>query len=539
MPDESAGAAASRSGRRRDLGDFQTPPALAAAVLRRLSAQGETFDRILEPTCGRGAFLREAMALARPPREMIGVEVHPPHADEAARLASEGPGPRVEILPASLFHLDLASDLRWRDGGPLLVVGNPPWVTAAELGRLGSGNSPARRNLKGASGLEARTGASNFDLAEAVWIKLLEELAAERPTIAMLCKTAVARSVLDHARRRAIPIAEAALFEIDAPRWFGAAVGACLLRVAVGPPGSGVVDSIPVFADLDADAPRAVLGFRGGRIVADSGAMDRMAFGLGECPWTWRQGLKHDAADVMELVWSPDAGWRNGLGEVVEVEPDCLYPLAKGADLKRDTPAGRPRRAVIVTQRALGEDTGAIRGRWPLAWDYLERHAGRFDRRRSSIYRGRPRFAIFGIGPYSFAPWKVAVGGLLRPPAFRVVGPAGGRPTMLDDTCYLLPCQSAAEAAVLATLGNGPVAQALIAALSFADAKRPVTKRLLQRLDLSAILLRADDVELASAARGLLDGLGPADGDGGESVPEVIGRWKQQFRERPPSPGGV
>ena len=72
---------------------------------------------------------------------------------------------------------------------------------------------------------------------------------------------------------------------------------------------------------------------------------------------------------------------------------------------------------------------------------------------------------------------------------------------MLDDTCYLLPCQTAVEAAVLAALCNDPVALELIRALSFPDAKRPVTKGLLQRIDLSAILMQADVVEL-TAMRG-------------------------------------
>ncbi|WP_165232351.1 class I SAM-dependent methyltransferase [Aquisphaera insulae] len=534
MRDEIAARTVPVAGRRRDLGDFQTPRALAQAVLDRLWKGAPSFTRLLEPTCGRGVFLRESLALDPPPRELIGVEIHPPHAAEASRIASEFPEVPFRIIQGSVFHLDLGIDLSWREDGPLLIVGNPPWVTAAELGRLGSGNSPTRRNLKDASGLEARTGASNFDLAEAVWIKLLEELAGIRPTIAMLCKTSVARAVLEQARRRSIPIADAALFEIDARRWFGAAVGACLMRITVGPPGVPGVDTIPVFAELEAERPRAHLGFRGGRLVADAPSIDRVSFGLGECPWTWRQGLKHDAADVMELEWSSDtvrSGWRNGLGEAVEVEAECLYPLIKGADLKGPS-RGRRRRALIVTQRALGEDTEAIRDRWPLAWRYLERHAERLGSRRSSIYRGRPRFAIFGVGPYSFSPWKVAIGGLLRRPTFRVIGPVLGRPTMLDDTCYLLPCESAAEAAVLCALGNGPVAQTILAASSFPDAKRPVTKGLLQRVDLSAILLRADDGELAAAAGDLLAGIGADAGAEGASIPAVIERWKREFRER-------
>ncbi len=86
----------------------------------------------------------------------------------------------------------------------------------------------------------------------------------------------------------------------------------------------------------------------------------------------------------------------------------------------------------------------------------------------------------------------MAVSGLHKAPAFRAVGPRDGRPVMLDDTCYFLPCSSAPEAAALSALCNDPIALTFLGAASFADAKRPITKALLQRLDLRAILERAD-----------------------------------------------
>ena len=70
----------------------------------------------------------------------------------------------MSIKRRDLFDLDLKRDLRWREQGPLLVIGNPPWVTNSELGTLASPNRPPRRNIKGLRGLEARTGASNFDV---------------------------------------------------------------------------------------------------------------------------------------------------------------------------------------------------------------------------------------------------------------------------------------------------------------------------------------------------------------------------------------
>src|SRR5206468_1166176 len=80
-----------------------------------------------------------------PPREVIGVEAQAKHLEAARTVASAAPGSvRVELLGGDLFGLDLRAALDWRGGGPLLVVGNPPWVTSAELGVLGSRNGPER-----------------------------------------------------------------------------------------------------------------------------------------------------------------------------------------------------------------------------------------------------------------------------------------------------------------------------------------------------------------------------------------------------------
>src|ERR1019366_7153475 len=92
-----------------------------------------------------------------------------------------------------------------------------------------------------------------------------------------------------------------------------------------------------------------------------------------------------------------------------------------------------PHRFVLVTQRALGEDTGAIRERAPKTWAYLIAHRRQLDARKSSIYRGQPAFAMFGVGDYAFAPYKVAIGGLYKRLSFQVIGLVKGRPVMLDD----------------------------------------------------------------------------------------------------------
>lgn len=489
---------AGRPRERRHLGDFPTPPGLARDILKAIRSWGVPWTRLLEPTCGSGTFLHAAIEEPDPPAELVGIEIDEAHCTAAGTITPPGPDVSVRVIQANLFDLDLRRDLRWTHSGPLLVVGNPPWITSAELGRLPGSNGPDRRNLRSLPGLAALTGASNFDLAEAVWIKLIEELADQQPTIALLCKTAVARSVLEFVRRQGLDVVGADLHEIDAARWFRVSVRAGLFRLTLGAGGRSV--RVPVYPTLESQSPREVMAFHEERLIADVERLGPVAFAIGACPLTWRQGLKHDAAAVMELTADDPLGpWRNGLGEVVDVEPEALYPLLKGGDVRKP-PADRPYRRVIVTQRRIGEPTETLADRAPRLWAYLRRHAERFNGRKSSIYRGRPPFALFGVGPYSFSDWKVAVSGLHRPACFRAIGPDQGRPAMLDDTCYLLPCESSTEAAVLASLCNHRVSLDLIEALSFPGSKRPVTKGMLQRLDLSAILERADRREVEAGA---------------------------------------
>ena len=58
---------------------------------------------------------------------------------------------------------------------------------------------------------------------------------------------------------------------------------------------------------------------------------------------------------------------------------------------------------------------------------------------------------------------------------------------MLDDTCYFIACNSAEQTAFLTALLNDPLCLELIQSIAFLDAKRPITKKLLQRINLRAL----------------------------------------------------
>jgi hypothetical protein len=199
----------------------------------------------------------------------------------------------------------------------------------------------------------------------------------------------------------------------------------------------------------------------------------------------WRSGIKHDCARVMELRHD-GSGFRNGLGECVDIEDEILFPMLKGSELTVDR-VSQPKRWMIVPQRRVGDETSTLRTTAPKAWQYLLDHASALDRRASSIYRNRPRFSIFGIGDYSFAPWKVAISGFAKTLEFVVVGCAEGKPIVLDDTACFVGCQIEDEARTIAVLLNSTPAREFYGSLVFWDTKRPITIEVLRRLDIEAL----------------------------------------------------
>ena len=79
---------------------------------------------------------------------------------------------------------------------------------------------------------------------------------------------------------------------------------------------------------------------------------------------------------------------------------------------------------------------------------------------------------------------------------------------MLDDTCYFIPCESAEQACLLGSLLNSTISMDFINSTTFWDSKRPVTKKLLQRIDIRALLEAVDKERLLESANQCLIELG-------------------------------
>ncbi|MGI9515954.1 MAG: N-6 DNA methylase [Pirellulaceae bacterium] len=475
-----------------EFGDFQTPPALAEQVCQLLVRRGVRPRSVLEPACGKGSFLLAASRTIPEVERLAGMEINPKYCSAARESLEQSPFKgKWEISTADFFELDWDS-LVCELPQPVLVLGNPPWVTNSQLGSLNSTNLPDKSNHQNHRGIDAITGKSNFDISEFMLLRALDWLDGTTGSLAMLCKSTVARKVLRQAWQDGSKILSTDIFQIDAQAHFGAAVDACLLLMQLHPDGTNA--ECRVHSSLTADA-----GFSFGvcreRLVSDMAKFQRWQHLGGGPRGTWRSGIKHDCAQVMQLQRDGD-GFRNGLGEYVELEPDYLYPLLKSSDLaKQSSPV--PRRFVIVPQQFVGQPTEPICDHAPKTWQYLMSHGERLDRRASSIYRNRPRFSVFGVGDYSFSPWKVAIAGLYKQLNFRTIGPAENRPVVLDDTCYFCPCVDQCHAEQLLGELQSRAATEFLESQIFWDNKRPITAELLNQLNLAKL---AEELEIADVA---------------------------------------
>lgn len=480
-------------------GDFQTPVDLAFQVTQFLHAAGASPSAVIEPTCGVGNFLVASIRTFGGGIPHYGFDVNPDHVCTARDVLAGQKNGRHELTCENFYDKDWLAFFRSLPDG-LLIVGNPPWVTNSTLGSIRGGNLPEKRNFQGHRGFSAKTGRANFDISEWMLIKLLESLRGRQATLAMLCKTATARRVLRHVWNRGFDVRDASLHGVDAKQAFGVSVDACLFVAHTGGENHG--QTARVYTDFRMTNPVSTFGICRGELISDVEAFKRVEDINGIEYRKWRSGVKHDAAKVMEL--KPDGnGWVNGFGVRHCLEPTCLFPLLKSSDLANDRL--RPSKYVLLTQRQITDDTACIRVNAPKTWRYLLAHGDALDRRRSSIYARRPRFAVFGVGPYTFSPWKVAVSGLYKNPVFRVVGSVNGPPVVLDDTCYFVPCETKEEATFFCWMLNSDIARMFIRSLVFFDSKRPITIDILKRIDLKKLAARMNvgakaDSYLADAA---------------------------------------
>jgi hypothetical protein len=176
----------------------------------------------------------------------------------------------------------------------------------------------------------------------------------------------------------------------------------------------------------------------------------------------------------------------NGLGESYELEETYIFPLVKGSSVAQNKTKATDR-YILVTQSFVGESTESIKDLAPKTWAYLEKHESLLNNRKSKIYQNSPRFSIFGVGSYTFAPWKIAICGLYKKLSFRLIGQINEKPAIFDDTVYFLSFFDEKSAYESYKLLTSSLAKDFYLSLIFWDEKRPIKSTILNSLNLAAL----------------------------------------------------
>ena len=462
---------------KRSYGDYQTPPVFAGQVCGFLKhTLGISPSIIIEPTCGIGNFIKSSLIFNA--TVIYGFEINPEYCSTCAKEIDDI---RVKIINCDFFSYNLQS---LRNNQNTLVIGNPPWITNSSLTTLGSRNLPEKRNIKFLKGIDALTGASNFDICECIILKLLSVFRGTNTTIAMLCKPIVARNIFNELYRLKVNYNYCNLYDFDAAKWFGISASACLLVVQL----TSQSNRVPTICHIyDFDSPQIAknsFGYEKDKFYSDL-SIKNDDFD-GKCYLEWRQGIKHDCAKIMEL--SSDNGVLiNGKKNIMDIEDDFVFPLIKGSMFKKPIISDFSK-FVIVTQRKSGEETKYIQNQAPKTWAYLMKNKELLKKRKSSVYQNVPLFSMFGVGEYSYSQFKVGVSGFYKEPLFSVLYSPDKKPVMLDDTGYFISFSCFENAYIAMLYLNSHRVYTFLKSLVFKDAKRPYTKKVLSRLNFSKII---------------------------------------------------
>jgi hypothetical protein len=462
---------------KREFGDYQTPSDFADKVCLYLKKHRcISPSAVVEPTCGLGNFLKSSLIFDA--KEYYGIEINSEYCKYCNETIHDE---RVQIINSNFFAF--SSRKLVKDSSQILVIGNPPWVTNSTLSALDSDNVPSKVNFKGLKGIDAITGTSNFDICEYIILQLVNEYRNTNTIISVICKTSVARNVFKELKRNNTAFSSCDILEFDAAKVFGINVSACIFVIQL----SDKSESIDVCSVYDFERPEQIksqFGYSNGRFYSNFNT--KTDDFDGKCCFEWRQGVKHDCSKIMELTMF-NGTLQNGKNEPVQIEEDIVFPLIKSSMFKAPV-IHNFSKYVIVTQKKTREETAHLEHEVPKTWKYLTDNKSSFDNRKSSIYRGAPPFSMFGVGAYSYATYKVGVSGFYKHPLFSVLYSDDNKPVMTDDTSYFICFDSYDMAYVAMLLLNSEKVQSFLASIAFLDAKRPYTKKVLERIDFNKIV---------------------------------------------------
>jgi len=466
--------------KKKEFGDFQTPFKLAEEVVSLLKDKYKIKPEIIiEPSCGKGSFVYEACKLFTS-AIIYAFDINQNYINIAQKKCQNCEN-FIKFKKVDFFKFDWKSFFKEIDTQKeLLILGNPPWITNSDLGNINGKNTPRKENFEKNKGIEAITGKANFDISEWMILQYLQWIQNRNGTIAQLCKFSVARKIINHIEKNNINY-KGDIYLIDAQKEFNVSVKACLLVI------KPTLDKkiFSVYKTIDSKKPLHTIERRNDIVIRNIEIFDKwnkfFLSNKNKSPYIWRTGIKHDCAKVMELEYLGNNKYKNGFNKIVVLENNYIYPLFKSSDIANKIV--EPRKWVIVTQKKVGENTDLIAKSAPLTWEYLMKYKKCFENRKSKIYKNKPMFSIFGVGEYSFKPWKIAISSLYKKLDFVLVSPFKQKTIMFDDTVNFLSFNSLEEATFIYNLLKSKPVLEFLDSMIFWDEKRPITTKILNKIN--------------------------------------------------------
>jgi len=512
-------------------GEYYTPEWLADLALDRAGvvagkAGGAEFDgvRFCDPSCGSGVFLvRAAKRLIAatqrshgrdPMQAIVGLDNNP-LAVLTARvnlLACLGnAAATIEQPPFVFLHDAIRSENRF--GRFSHVVGNPPWVLWDNLPadyRRETARLWKRHGLFSLSAREAQLGGGKKDLAMLFTYTAADSYLADGGTLAFIINQGLLQSRRAGAGFRRFTIGDdllddanclrvASVDDLTASKPFDAAARPALIVLrkgertrypvdyAVWPAGGATARGTEQkrFArpsrQSDATSPWEIIDSPDtSRVRGKQAYIARTGvFTGGANSVFWVNVLEHRGP--LALVRNIQAGKHEALQVEAEIESHLLYPLLCWRDVRKWSAV--PRQHIILVQDPATRQPIALddlRRQAPKAYEYLMRFESVLRARRSGIVRAMMErtawYAMFGVGPYSLAAWKVVWRRMTREFTAAVVGTMslGGlpeRPILPQETITFIPCEHEQEAHYLCALLNSPQVLARARSCSVAGGK--------------------------------------------------------------------
>lgn len=443
--------------------EYQTPLFFTDEICNYLKNELEINpDIIIEPTCGIGNFIKSA-SKTFPKSQIYGIDIDK---EKLNKIDSTIPNIKLineNILTLKFNHFDKKNSF--------LIIGNPPYFTKNKLSKI---------NAKNKTDLKVLTNNENIDISEYILLNIIDEFKNTKTTLAFLCKTKISRNVFIKLVRNKIEYSFIKQININSRKIYKIKEDTCLFIIQFG--GKILTDKTCKVSEIS--NPSKLLyefGFVEDKFYSN---IDDIPPIDGKCELEWRHGVKHDCAKIMEFTLENNQ-LINKNYEPVNIEKTLIYPLLKSGQLKKPI-VNETSKYVLITQNKIKQDTNYIKTEAPKTWKYLKDNKEYFDKRKSSSYTNTPEFSIFGIGDYSFKKYKVAIAGFCKNPIFSLV--TGDKTFMLDDSCYFLSFDDYDTAYITMLILNSELVKKFLNHTAILDSKRPFSKKLLKRIDISKCL---------------------------------------------------